>query len=203
MLRSKQRRNRAACAAGARRHRAHEYDRTTLGEIGCEPDVGRHVERLAGLAVQAGLRGLVCSPLEIVGLRQMLPAHVKLVTPGIRTGAKRRTTKSAPSPRVKPSRPAPIGSSSAADLRRSGAARGSGEYSGIPAVAPLACNPRPTPRFRICACSSQVGRSTEPTRRWRARSVSRAATCWRCWPKHVWPCQNPRCRSFCSRTVST
>ncbi len=64
-------------------------DRTTLGEIGCEPDVGRHVERLAGLAVQAGLRGLVCSPLEIVGLRQMLPAHVKLVTPGIRTGAEK------------------------------------------------------------------------------------------------------------------
>lgn len=62
-------------------------DSNALAEIGCEPNVGRHVERLAGLAVQAGLRGLVCSPLEIVGLRQILPANIKLVTPGIRTGA--------------------------------------------------------------------------------------------------------------------
>jgi orotidine-5'-phosphate decarboxylase len=31
----------------------------------------------------------VCSPLEIVGLRQFLPANVQLVTPGIRTGAEK------------------------------------------------------------------------------------------------------------------
>ena len=62
-------------------------DGAALGEIGCEPDVGHHVERLANLALKAGLRGLVCSPLEIAGLRQILPAHVQLVTPGIRTGA--------------------------------------------------------------------------------------------------------------------
>jgi orotidine-5'-phosphate decarboxylase len=61
----------------------------TLAEIGCEPDVGAQVERLAGLAVKAGLRGLVCSPLEIVALRKILPAHVQLVTPGIRTGAEK------------------------------------------------------------------------------------------------------------------
>ncbi len=63
------------------------HDANTLSEIGCESNVGRQVERLAGLAVQAGLRGLVCSPLEIVALRQLLPAAVQLVTPGIRTGA--------------------------------------------------------------------------------------------------------------------
>jgi orotidine-5'-phosphate decarboxylase len=62
-------------------------DGNALSEIGCGPDVGRQVERLAVLAVSAGLRGLVCSPLEIAGLRQTLPAHVQLVTPGIRTGA--------------------------------------------------------------------------------------------------------------------
>jgi orotidine-5'-phosphate decarboxylase len=62
-------------------------DSNALAEIGGEPNVGRQVERLASLAVQAGLRGLVCSPLEIVGLRQILPANIKLVTPGIRTGA--------------------------------------------------------------------------------------------------------------------
>ena len=64
-------------------------DANTLAEIGCEPDPGRQVGRLAGLAVKAGLRGLVCSPLEITMLRQVLPAHVQLVTPGIRTGAEK------------------------------------------------------------------------------------------------------------------
>ena len=63
------------------------HDANTLAEIGCEANVGRQVERLASLAVKSGLRGLVCSPLEIVALRRMLPASVQLVTPGIRTGA--------------------------------------------------------------------------------------------------------------------
>ncbi len=61
-------------------------DASVLAEVGCEVNVGKQVERLADLAVQAGLRGLVCSPLEVTGLRQRLPAEVKLVTPGIRTG---------------------------------------------------------------------------------------------------------------------
>jgi len=39
--------------------------------------------------VKAGLRGLVCSPLEIADLRQFLPSHIQLVTPGIRTGAEK------------------------------------------------------------------------------------------------------------------
>jgi orotidine-5'-phosphate decarboxylase len=64
-------------------------DGNALAEIGCETNVGNQVERLATLAVKAGLRGLVCSPLEIAGLRQVLPAHVQLVTPGIRTGAEK------------------------------------------------------------------------------------------------------------------
>lgn len=64
-------------------------DGATLSEIGSEPNVGKQVERLAMLAVKAGLRGLVCSPLEIAGLRQVLPGHVQLVTPGIRTGAEK------------------------------------------------------------------------------------------------------------------
>jgi orotidine-5'-phosphate decarboxylase len=61
-------------------------DGTELGEIGMDRNVGRQVERLASLAVNAGLRGLVCSPLEIAALRQFLPSHVQLVTPGLRTG---------------------------------------------------------------------------------------------------------------------
>jgi orotidine-5'-phosphate decarboxylase len=41
------------------------------------------------LASKAGLRGLVCSPLEIAALRQLLPSNVQLVTPGIRSGAEK------------------------------------------------------------------------------------------------------------------
>lgn len=59
-------------------------DRHGLHEVGVEDDVAGQVERLALLAVRSGLRGLVCSPLEITALRQMLPADMTLVTPGIR-----------------------------------------------------------------------------------------------------------------------
>ncbi len=61
----------------------------TLAEIGCEADTEKQVVRLAQLAVKSGLRGLVCSPLELVALRRLLPGHIQLVTPGIRTGAEK------------------------------------------------------------------------------------------------------------------
>lgn len=61
----------------------------TLMETGCGENVGAQVERLANLAVRAGLRGLVCSPLEIADLRRILPAPIQLVTPGIRTGTEK------------------------------------------------------------------------------------------------------------------
>ncbi|HAO78160.1 MAG TPA: orotidine-5'-phosphate decarboxylase [Verrucomicrobia subdivision 3 bacterium] len=64
-------------------------DSNALAEIGCDSNVGHQVERLASLAVKSGLRGLVCSPLEITDLREILPAHIQLVTPGIRTGAEK------------------------------------------------------------------------------------------------------------------
>jgi len=61
----------------------------TLAETGCEADTEKQVLRLAQLAVKSGLRGLVCSPLEITALRKILPASVQLVTPGIRTGTEK------------------------------------------------------------------------------------------------------------------
>ena len=64
-------------------------DAATLEEIGLTTNIAKQVERLAELAIKAGLRGLVCSPLEIAALRQLLPANVQLVTPGIRTGAEK------------------------------------------------------------------------------------------------------------------
>lgn len=55
-----------------------------LAEIGVADSPEKQVVRLGQLAVESGLRGLVCSPLEIVPLRTALPRDVALVTPGIR-----------------------------------------------------------------------------------------------------------------------
>jgi orotidine-5'-phosphate decarboxylase len=59
-------------------------EQADLESIGVQDTVARQVERLAGLCVAAGLRGLVCSPLEIAFLRGLLPTGFQLVTPGIR-----------------------------------------------------------------------------------------------------------------------
>jgi orotidine-5'-phosphate decarboxylase len=59
-------------------------DSSDLQEIGLTSEVGCQVERLARLAVQAGLRGLVCSPHEVVMLRKIVPIDFALITPGIR-----------------------------------------------------------------------------------------------------------------------
>lgn len=59
-------------------------DSADLAEIGVTVPPATQVERLATLAAQAGLRGLVCSPQEISALRKILPAEMQLVTPGIR-----------------------------------------------------------------------------------------------------------------------
>ncbi len=64
-------------------------DAGALREIGFDVNVEYQVRRLANVATKAGLRGLVCSPLEISALRKILPAQVQLVVPGIRTGAEK------------------------------------------------------------------------------------------------------------------
>lgn len=57
---------------------------TGLAETGVPQSPEEQVVRLGTLAAASGLRGLVCSPLEIAPLRAVLPANVALVTPGIR-----------------------------------------------------------------------------------------------------------------------
>jgi orotidine-5'-phosphate decarboxylase len=59
-------------------------DATELANIGVGGTPEMQVARLGTLAASAGMKGLVCSPLEVQLLRRMLPAHVQLVTPGIR-----------------------------------------------------------------------------------------------------------------------
>jgi orotidine-5'-phosphate decarboxylase len=60
------------------------FDSHALSEVGFDPNPARQVRRLADIAIKAGLRGLVCSPLEVAELRQMLPDGTQLVTPGVR-----------------------------------------------------------------------------------------------------------------------
>jgi orotidine-5'-phosphate decarboxylase len=64
-------------------------DAGALREIGLDVNVDYQVRRLATVATKAGLRGLVCSPLEIAALRKILPAQVQLVIPGIRFSAEK------------------------------------------------------------------------------------------------------------------
>ena len=59
-------------------------DASQFSELGIHGSIESQVGRLANLAVTAGLRGLVCSPLEIDLLRKQIPDHIQLITPGIR-----------------------------------------------------------------------------------------------------------------------
>jgi len=59
-------------------------DSAGLNEIGVAAASADQVTRLGQLAADSGLRGLVCSPLEVRLLRAKLPAGLQLVTPGIR-----------------------------------------------------------------------------------------------------------------------
>lgn len=59
-------------------------DEKQLAGIGVPAAPMRQVELLAKLAAGAGMRGLVCSPLELPCLRRELGDEIALVTPGIR-----------------------------------------------------------------------------------------------------------------------
>jgi len=59
-------------------------DDNGLNEIGVPGRAEDQVARLAKLAVASGLKGLVCSPLEVAMLRSVLRNDVQLITPGIR-----------------------------------------------------------------------------------------------------------------------
>ncbi|MDI6845716.1 MAG: orotidine-5'-phosphate decarboxylase [Candidatus Saccharicenans sp.] len=55
-----------------------------LEEIGYRLDSKNQVLRLARLALDSGLKAIVCSPQEIELLRSELGSEIKLITPGIR-----------------------------------------------------------------------------------------------------------------------
>lgn len=69
-------------------------ERADLEEIGLGGDPARHVMRLASLARDCGLDGVVCSAQEAAALRRALGAGFCLVTPGIRTAGVTRDDQS-------------------------------------------------------------------------------------------------------------
>jgi orotidine-5'-phosphate decarboxylase len=60
------------------------FDTRALFEIGLEIPVEEQVQRLAHLAEECGMDGVVCSPREIQHLRKFVGPNFKIVTPGIR-----------------------------------------------------------------------------------------------------------------------
>lgn len=59
-------------------------DEAGLRELGVDASPAEQVVRLAKLASDSGLDGVVCSPMEAAGLRQTLADDFLLVTPGVR-----------------------------------------------------------------------------------------------------------------------
>ena len=59
-------------------------DDSNLAELGIPESAEDRVLRLAKLASESGIRGLVCSPQEIKLIRKNLGDEIQLITPGIR-----------------------------------------------------------------------------------------------------------------------
>ena len=59
-------------------------DEAALRSIGIHEGALEAAVRLALLAVSAGARAIVCSPLEVAAIRAVVPADVTLITPGVR-----------------------------------------------------------------------------------------------------------------------
>ncbi|MDR3449930.1 MAG: orotidine-5'-phosphate decarboxylase [Alphaproteobacteria bacterium] len=80
----------AAAKAGAARPKLlgvtvlTSLDNNDLASVGQEADTTRQVVRLAALAKESGLDGVICSPQEIVPLRATLGPDFILMVPGIR-----------------------------------------------------------------------------------------------------------------------
>jgi orotidine-5'-phosphate decarboxylase len=59
-------------------------DDDQLREIGVQQTAEQHVAELVALGQRSGLRGVVCSPLEIAPLRRKFGDSLTIVTPGVR-----------------------------------------------------------------------------------------------------------------------
>ncbi|MBS3910147.1 MAG: orotidine-5'-phosphate decarboxylase [Actinobacteria bacterium] len=62
-------------------------NQSQAGEIGIAAKISQHVVRLATLAKESGLDGVVASPLEVEAIRAAVGEDFVIVTPGIRSSA--------------------------------------------------------------------------------------------------------------------
>ena len=60
------------------------FDDTLISEIGIEKSVNENVKQLTHLAVNCGMDGIVCSPLEILGVKNAHGSNLQIISPGIR-----------------------------------------------------------------------------------------------------------------------
>ena len=61
------------------------FNDTLISEIGIEKSVYANVKQLTQLAINCGVDGVVCSPLEISALRDTYGDKLKIISPGIRS----------------------------------------------------------------------------------------------------------------------
>ena len=60
------------------------FDDQSINEIGINGPVNKSVENLSRLAMKCGMDGIVCSPMEIIKVKETFGPKLKLVVPGIR-----------------------------------------------------------------------------------------------------------------------
>jgi orotidine-5'-phosphate decarboxylase len=61
------------------------FDQDDLADLGYSVPIAELVELRVTKAVESGVDGIVCSPLEVARVRQIAGSRVKLVTPGVRS----------------------------------------------------------------------------------------------------------------------
>ena len=61
------------------------FDQDDLADLGYSVPVAELVELRVKKAVESGVDGIVCSPLEVARVRQIAGSRMKLVTPGVRS----------------------------------------------------------------------------------------------------------------------
>ncbi len=61
------------------------FDDNTIDELGFGSSVKHSIEQLTSIADESGLDGIVCSPLEVSGIKKTYNDKLKLVVPGIRS----------------------------------------------------------------------------------------------------------------------
>ena len=60
------------------------FDDNSINEIGINVSVNENVDNLSKLALNCGMDGIVCSPLEIQKVKKSFGSKLKIVSPGIR-----------------------------------------------------------------------------------------------------------------------